>query len=102
ANSSAETKSESEVGFARLALRNYRLVFEGMKLVAVVVVFTIALVAGNTASMAVRERRHELAVMRSIGFTRRSGISCLTVAGKLIGTISGLAGGVLAYGILRL
>jgi putative ABC transport system permease protein len=102
ANSSAETKSESEVGFARLALRNYRLVFEGMKLVAVVVVFTIALVAGNTASMAVRERRHELAVMRSIGFTRSSVISCLTAEGTLIGTISGLAGGVLAYGILRL
>ena len=102
ANSPAETKSESEVGFARVALRNYRLVFEGMKLVAVVVVFTIALVAGNTASMAVRERRHELAVMRSIGFTRGSVVSCLTAEGMLIGTISGLAGGALAYGILRL
>jgi putative ABC transport system permease protein len=102
ANSSSETKSESEVGFARVALRNYRLVFEGMKLVAVVVVFTIALVAGNTASMAVRERRHELAVMRSIGFTRGSVISCLTAEGMLLGTISGLAGGALGYGILRL
>src|SRR5262249_35026227 len=50
----------------------------------------------------VRERRHELAVMRSIGFTRGSVISYLTAEGTLIGAISGLAGGALAYGTLRL
>lgn len=102
ANSSAETRSESEVGFARMAIRNYRLLFDGMKFIAVVVVFTIALVAGNTASMAVRERRQELAILRSMGFSRGSLISCLTLEGALIGAISGLVGCALAYGILRL
>jgi putative ABC transport system permease protein len=102
ANSPAETKSESEVGFARTAIKNYRLIFEGMKFVAVIVVFTIALVAGNTASMAVRERRHELAIMRSMGFTRHTVVSFLTAEGTLIGLISGLLGGVIAYAILRL
>ena len=102
ANSPAQTTSQSEVGFARNMIRNYRLLFDGMKFVAVVVVLTIALVAGNTASMAVRERRHELAIMRSMGFTRGTVISSLTVEGTLIGLISGLVGGLLAYGILRL
>jgi len=102
ANSPAQTRSESEVGFARTVIKNYRLLFDGMKFVAVIVVFTIALVAGNTASMAVRERRHELAIMRSMGFTRGSVISCLTAEGTLIGAISGLVGCALAYGILRL
>ena len=40
--------------------------------------------------------------MRSIGFTRGSVVSCLTAEGMLLGTISGLAGGALGYGILRL
>ncbi|HTR63631.1 MAG TPA: FtsX-like permease family protein [Candidatus Binataceae bacterium] len=102
ANSSAETRSESEVGFARMAIKNYRILFDGMKFVAAIVVFTIALVAGNTASMAVRERRHELAIMRSMGFTRGAVISSLTVEGSLIGLVSGLVGCALAYGILRL
>ena len=102
ANSPAQTASQSEVSFAQTMIRNYRLIFDGMKFVAVIVVLTIALVAGNTASMAVRERRHELAVMRSMGFTRGSVISCLTAEGALIGAISGLVGCALAYGILRL
>lgn len=102
ANSSAQTRSESEVGFARIAIQNYRLLFDGMKFIAVIVVFTIALVAGNTASMAVRERRHELAVMRSMGFTRGSIISCVTVEGTLIGAISGVFGCLQAFAILRL
>ena len=102
ANSRAQTISQSETGFARNMIRNYRLVFDGMKFVAVIVVLTIALVAGNTASMAVRERRHELAIMRSMGFTRGTVISSLTVEGTLIGLISGLLGGLLAYAILRL
>ncbi len=102
ANSRAQTKSESEVGFARVAIRNYRLIFDGMKLIAVGVVLTIAMVAANTASMAVRERRHELAVMRSIGFTRGAVLSCLTVEGTLMGTISGLLGCAISYGALRL
>ncbi len=102
ANSPAQTKSESEVGFARTAIKNYRLLFDGMKFIAVVVVFTIALVAANTASMAVRERRHELAIMRSMGFTRGTVVSCLTWEGALIGTISGLLGCAISYGTLRL
>lgn len=40
--------------------------------------------------------------MRSIGFTRGWVVSFLTAEGTLIGTISGLVAGALAYGILRL
>src|SRR5208282_2317488 len=102
ANSPAETTSQSEAGFARIMIRNYRIFFDGMKFIAVVVVFTIALVAGNTASMSVRERRHELAVMRSIGFPRRTVVSCIIAEGMLLGAVSGLLGCAIAFGVLRL
>ena len=58
--------------------------------------FTIALVAANTAAMAVRERRHEMAVMRAIGFTRRSIVARILVEGLIVGVAGGALGCVLA------
>ena len=72
ANSPNETATETEVAL----IKNQEggtlsLLLNGAKFLAAIVMFTIALVAANTAAMAVRERRHEMAVMRAIGFTRR-------------------------------
>ncbi|MGO9603288.1 MAG: ABC transporter permease [Candidatus Binataceae bacterium] len=101
ANSPGETKSESEASFAQAQIKSYHLIFDGVKFLAVVVVFTIALVAANTASMSVRERRQELAIMRSIGFTRRTVVLCIVTEGILMGIISGLLGCAIAAGALR-
>ena len=57
----------------------------GAKFLAAIVMFTIALVAANTAAMAVRERRHEMAVMRAIGFTRNSIVGRILVEGLIVG-----------------
>ena len=102
ANSPAQTKSESEAGFVRNQVQRYRVLFDGVKVLAVIVVFTIALVAANTAAMSVRERRQELAVMRSIGFTRRIVNCCIAIEGLLIGLAGGLVGCALAWTLLRL
>ena len=62
----------------------------------------IALVSANTAAMAVRERRHELAVMRALGFTRRSLVGFMVTEGMLMGLVAGALGTAIAYGALRL
>src|SRR4029077_7884441 len=71
ANSTAETQSESEAAFMNNFISNYRAFFTMAEVLGVIVVFTIALVAANTAAMSIRERRNEIAVMRSLGFTSR-------------------------------
>jgi ABC-type antimicrobial peptide transport system permease subunit len=46
--------------------------------------------------MAVRERRHEMAVMRAIGFTRGSIIGRILVEGLIVGVTGGALGCALA------
>ena len=93
-NSSAETRSESEAAFMGNFVQGYRMFFQLAEILGLVVVLTIGLVAANTAAMSIRERRGEIAVMRSIGF--RSG----TILGLLLGEslIVGLSGGILGCG----
>jgi putative ABC transport system permease protein len=101
ANSMAETRSESEAAFMGNFVQGYRAFFELAEILGLIVVLTIGLVAANTAAMSIRERRSEIAIMRSIGF--RSG----TILGLLLGEslIIGLSGGILgcasAYVILK-
>jgi putative ABC transport system permease protein len=102
ANSAVETRTESEENFARAQISSFRLLFDGARVLAAIVVFAIVLVAANTAAMSVRERRHELAVMRAIGFERRTLIACLVAEGLLIGIVGGLAGCAGAWVALRM
>jgi putative ABC transport system permease protein len=101
ANSANQTATESESALARDQLRAYKLIFVGAKAIAAVVLFAIVLVAVNTAAMAVRERRHELAVLRAIGFTRRAVVMLVLGEGMLIGLGSGLLGCAIAYAALK-
>ncbi|MGC1399084.1 ABC transporter permease [Candidatus Binatus sp.] len=98
ANSENETATETEVALIKNEIgSNLGLMLNGAKFLAAIVMFTIGLVAVNTAAMAVRERRHEMAVMRAIGFTRNSIIARILVEGLLIGVTGGVLGCVLAY-----
>ena len=87
---------------AQIRLRQFRLLFVGVQFIAVIIAFVIGLVAANTAAMSVRERRHELAVMRSIGFTRRMLVGSLVVEGLLIGLGAGLLGAAIAWLVLKI
>jgi putative ABC transport system permease protein len=96
ANSPNETATETEVALIKSQEGgNLGLLLNGAKFLAAIVIFTIALVAANTAAMAVRERRHEMAVMRAIGFTRRSIVLRILVEGLVVGVIGGVLGCVL-------
>jgi len=92
ANSSAETLSESESSFIGGFLQMYRTFFRMAELLGFIVVLTIGLVAANTAAMSIRERRGEIAVMRSIGFRSRTILSLLLAESLLIGIIGGILG----------
>jgi putative ABC transport system permease protein len=93
ANSAHETVTETEVELIKNEMAsNISLLLSGAKFLAVIVIFTIGLVAVNTAAMAVRERRHEMAVMRAIGFTRNSIIARILVEGLIVGVTSGALG----------
>ena len=97
ANSAHETATETEVTLIKTEMAgNLALLINGAKFLAAIVIFTIGLVAVNTAAMAVRERRHEMAVMRAIGFTRNSIIARILVEGLIVGMAGGALGCVLA------
>src|SRR5262249_9657056 len=68
ANSAYETHTESESAFIGGFMENFRTFFRMAEILGFIVVLTIGLVAANTAAMSIRERRGEIAVMRSIGF----------------------------------
>jgi len=97
ANSAHETATETEVMLIKSEMAgNLALLVNGAKFLAAIVIFTIGLVAVNTAAMAVRERRHEMAVMRAIGFTRNSIIARILVEGLIVGMAGGALGCALA------
>jgi putative ABC transport system permease protein len=97
ANSPNETATETEVALIKNQVGStLSLMLNGAKFLAAIVMFTIALVAANTAAMAVRERRHEMAVMRAIGFTRSSIVVRILVEGLIVGVIGGAFGCILA------
>jgi len=101
-NSSAETLTESDAVFMGSLLEGYRMLFRFAVVLGLVVVLTIGLVAANTAAMAIRERRAEIAVMRAIGFGSGLVMALVIAEAVLIGIIGGLLACAGALGALRL
>jgi putative ABC transport system permease protein len=102
ANSSAETQSESEASFFGGFMQSYRLFFNLAEILGLIVVVTIGLVAANTAAMSIRERRGEIAVMRSMGFTSRVILALLLAESIAIALIGGIVGCGAAYVVLKI
>jgi len=94
ANSSFETKTETESAFAAGWVKQFGNIQFLIMTIGTVVFFTLLLVTGNTMAISVRERVAELAVLKAIGFTDRSILffvlsEALTIA--LVGGLIGLA-----------
>lgn len=101
ANSSAETQCDSEAVFLGSVIGRFRMFFVLARILGFVVVLTIGLVAANAAAMSIRERRNEIAVMRSIGF-RSPLILRLLVAESVVTALVGcLLGCGAAFGLLK-
>ncbi len=90
-NSPQPTKTETEKAFQLGFVAMLGNVKAFMLSIALAVVFTILLVSANTMAMSIRERTREVAVLKTLGFTRR------TILGLFIGEAIALAltGGIL-------
>lgn len=99
-NSDAQTKTETEAafraGFVSLA-GNLALLLNGIGLA---VTFTILLVTANTMSMAVRERRTEIAVLKTLGFPSSLVMGLILGEAVLIGALGGALGLFLGRGMI--
>jgi putative ABC transport system permease protein len=92
ANSSSETQSESEAAFIGGFLRQSRMLFNLFEILGFIIVVTVGLVAANTSAMSIRERRGEIAVMRSMGFSGRVILTTLLAESLAIGLMGGVLG----------
>jgi putative ABC transport system permease protein len=100
-NSIASTESESEISFIGQFLAGYRSFLKLSEILGLIVIVSMGLVAANTAAMSVRERRREVAVMRSIGFTSNALLAMLLGESVILSTIGGLVGCATAYLVLK-
>lgn len=91
-NSDAPTRTETEKAFITsfsAMLGNVRLF---MTMIGTAVVFAIFLVTLNTMAMATRERAVEIAVLKTLGFTRARVLTLLVGESLLISILGGAAG----------
>jgi putative ABC transport system permease protein len=91
-NSDVQTKTESEAafveGFAALAGNLVAL----LNAIGMAVAFTVLLVTANTMSMAVRERRTEIAVLKTLGFSSGRVMGLIMTEALILAASAGLMG----------
>ncbi len=101
-NSPQPTKTETEKSFQLGFVAMLGNVKAFILSICSAVVFAILLVSANTMAMSIRERTREVAVLKTLGFTRRTILSLfvgeavtLSLAGGILGSLAGfvLGGG---------
>ena len=86
------TKSESEQAFKLDLIASLSSVKVFILSICGAVVFTTLLVCANTMAMSIRERTREVAVLRTLGFTRENILTLLLSESIAISLIGGLVG----------
>lgn len=99
-NSDVQTKTESEgafiQGFNELAGNLVLL----LNAIGLAVGFTVLIVTANTMSMAVRERRNEIAVLKTLGFSSGRVMGLILAEALILATTAGALGVGLASAIV--
>ena len=99
-NSDAQTHTETEKAFAASFVAmagNLALLLNG---IGIAVTFTILLVVANTMSIAVRERRKEIGVLKTLGFTSGRVMGLVVAESLLIALLGGAVGVLGSKGIM--
>jgi putative ABC transport system permease protein len=102
ANSSFETKTETESAFQAGFAKQFGNIEFLILSIGTVVFFTLLLVTGNTMAISVRERIGELAVLKAIGVRNGSVLFLVLGESLLIALIGGVIGLLLAVGLIPL
>lgn len=100
ANSPAETKTNTEKAFAQGFADQVGNVGAIVRWVLIAVFFIMLVVTGNTMAQAVRERTNELAVLKTLGFSRRLVLGLVLAESCAIALIGGGLGLLLALGMV--
>lgn len=102
ANSSDETKSQSEREFQLSFAKQIGDIGLIVSAIMAAVFFTLVLLTGNTMAQGIRERIPELAVLKTIGFTNQAVLMIVLVESIAMLLIGGIAGLLLAEILLPL
>lgn len=92
ANAPQPTKTETEKGFTLSFVAQLGNVKLFILSICAAVVFAILLVSGNTMAMTIRERTREVAVLKTLGFTRGTILSLYIGEAVTISLLGGLLG----------
>jgi putative ABC transport system permease protein len=100
-NSEAQTSSETEQSY----FKNFFSMLQGFLTIIMIVTGLVSLcivfIAANTASMAVRERMGEIAVLKAVGFNRRLIFGTLLGEAVLLSTVGGALGASISFGLTQ-
>jgi putative ABC transport system permease protein len=101
-NSPQQTKTESEKAFGMdfvAMLGNVKAFILG---ICGAVVFASLLVAANTMAMSIRERTREVAVLKTLGFTRKAMLALFVGEAILVALFAGVFGILIGTGLMYL
>jgi putative ABC transport system permease protein len=100
-NSEAITASETEKSFVGNFFGGLRQLVTIIEIVAALVTLCIVFIAANTASMSIRERVGEIAIMKAIGFRKQTIFSTLLAEAGLLALVAGIVGAGTAFFMLK-
>lgn len=96
-NSPQPTRTETEAAFQLGFLAMLGNVKAFILSICGAVVFAILLVSANTMAMSIRERTREVAVLKTLGFTRGAVLSLFVSEAVLLALVGGIAGSLVAF-----
>ena len=99
-NSDAQTHTETEQAFAAGFIAMAGNLAFLLNSIGLAVSFTILLVTANTMSMAVRERRTEIAVLKTLGFSSMQVMGLIVAEAVALGALGGGLGIAASQGIM--
>ena len=99
-NAPQPTKTETEKAFQLDFVQMLGNVKAFILSICSAVVFTILLVSANTMAMSVRERTREVAVLKTLGFTRNSILGLFVGEAVSLALMGGVVGTLIAYGLI--
>jgi putative ABC transport system permease protein len=97
ANSRAETKTETERAFQQSFLSSMGSVITAMDVMSFVIIGIILLVLANTMIMSARERTHEYAVLKAIGFSGRHIFTLIAGESLLLSLLGSMTGMIVTF-----
>jgi len=101
-NSPQPTKTESEKAFQLSFVASLGNVKAFILSICLAVVFATLLVSANTMAMSIRERTREVAVLKTLGFTRGTILGLYVGEAMTVAVIGGICGSIFAFAMVAI